>query len=71
MERRFIPADEVLAAMVDLQQSLGEIADRAAHGKPVAPEMVTAAYRAIEPICGELVSRMTEQTSHPKIENGI
>ncbi len=68
MERRFIPADEVLQTMTDCQTAIGVVAGRVAKGKPVNPEHVGAIYDAIQPLCGELLERIIEKIKHPKIE---
>ena len=68
MERRFIPADEVLQTMTDCQTAIGVVADRVAKDEIVRPEHVTAIYDAIQPLCGELLERIIEKITHPKIE---
>ena len=68
LEGKFIETETVLSVMNDCQTAIGVVADRVAKGKPVNPEHVTAIYDAIQPLCGELLARIIEKITHPKIE---
>ena len=71
LEGKFIETETVLSVMNDCQTAIGVVADRVAKDEIVRPEHVTAIYDAIQPLCGELLGRIIEKITHPKIENGI